>query len=159
MWCIQNRSCENDQFIPMHCPNKLPDMVVVTLFLVTDGQASPWSLRHYMAIYCLYMASGALEQNTGVYGCLGLVIPLRLVWQLEHLRCKQTAWGTFSWGKNAFSFFCPNVPTHFLAHFQQVHFWSINESISSKMLIIWTKNFFFLGCNYSIFSPKLIFKS
>ena len=108
MWCIQNCSCENDQFIPMHCPNKLPDMVVVTLFLVTDGQASPWSLRHYMAIYCLYMASGALEQNTGVYGCLGLVIPLRLVWQLEHLRCKQTAWGTFSWGKNAFSFFCPN---------------------------------------------------
>ena len=31
---------------------------------------------------------------------------------------------------------------NFLAHFQEVKFWSIKESISSKMPIIWTLNFF-----------------
>ena len=56
----------------------------------------------------------------------------------------------------------------FLAHFQEVHFWSKKELISYKMPITWTLNCFFsihmytyitIYSLHSIFSPKLIFKS
>ena len=81
--------------------------------------------------------------------------------------------GTFSWRKkNCCSFgICPNKgeedPAQFLlSHFQGVHFWSIKDSISSKMPVIWTLKCFFRlyiysisYSTYSIFSPKLSFKS
>ena len=45
----------------------------------------------YLVIYCHVASYGPRSQKTGVYMWRGWVIPLRLLWQLEHLRCKQTA--------------------------------------------------------------------
>ena len=61
--------------------------------------------------------------------------------------------GTFSWQNNWCSFlFCSKrggpLP-NFWSHFQEVLFWSIKESISPKMPIIWTLNCF-LGCIHDL---------
>ena len=45
----------------------------------------------YLVIYCHMASYGLRSEETGVYGWRGWVIPLRLLWQLEHLRCEQTA--------------------------------------------------------------------
>ena len=94
-WCIQNHRWEHDQFWPIHCPYKLYDLAVVTYFLVTEGQANPcsqrlWVIGLYIPGYMLpYGYIWASQQKKREY--TGWVIPHRLLWQLEHLRCKQIA--------------------------------------------------------------------
>ena len=78
--------CEKLYVQTWHCPYKLHDQGAVTSFLVTEGLLG----YIYLVIYC-HMASYGLRKKTGAYRWRGWVIPLRLLWQLEHLWCKQTA--------------------------------------------------------------------
>ena len=77
--------CEKLYVQTWHCPYKLHDQGAVTSFLVTEGLLG----YIYLVIYC-HMASYGLRKKTGAYRWRGWVIPLRLLWQLEHLWC-QTA--------------------------------------------------------------------